>query len=170
MEIDVNLCDNFNTTPLMLAVDHKDVTEILLQNRADVNAEDRYRCTALHYAVIKNRKSVVKLLLKYKANINTKNIADLTPLEHAKEKNRTDIVELLEKAQKLLALKTNSPSTLMNTLSFHARALQPSFQGTASQLLLSNQEGVQIKNVIDEEDEELRLALALSLQPLNPKQ
>jgi ankyrin repeat protein len=90
--------DNDNSgTPLLWATanDHKDVAELLLANKADVNAKDAADQTPLHYAVKNGYKDMAELLLANKADVNAKENHGLTPLHMVVEGAHTDIAELL---------------------------------------------------------------------------
>ena len=61
-------------TPLHCAAaeGHKDVAELLLANKAEVNAKDNNGGTPLHDAAVKGHKDVAELLLANKAEVNAK--------------------------------------------------------------------------------------------------
>jgi ankyrin repeat protein/SAM-dependent methyltransferase len=56
--------DNYRKTPLHFAAIHgrKEVAELLLAKKAEVNAKDKYERTPLHYAVMNGNKDVAELL------------------------------------------------------------------------------------------------------------
>ncbi len=89
-------------TPLSLTVwrGHKDVAELLLANKADVNAKDDRGNTPLHgvaesdYMAENDRMAVAELLLTNGANVNATQSGE-TPLAMAEAKNRYDLAELL---------------------------------------------------------------------------
>jgi ankyrin repeat protein len=84
-------------TPLHLAAEygHKDVAELLLANKADVEAKAYGGWTPLLNAVFGGRKDLVELLLAHKANVNVKEDAGRTPLHVAAENGRTEIAAFL---------------------------------------------------------------------------
>jgi ankyrin repeat protein len=83
-------------TPLLLAISHKDVVELLLAYNADVNARNSRGDTPLHAAAAGGNTDVVALLLANKAEINAKeNTHGFTPLHLAARKRNQDVIELL---------------------------------------------------------------------------
>ncbi len=87
---------------LAASAGYKDVVKILLDNKADVNAQMTNGWTALHYAVIEgwggtedDYKKVVELLLAHGAEINQKDNGGATPLYYAAENGKVVMVELL---------------------------------------------------------------------------
>ena len=58
----------------------KDLAEVLLANRADVNAKNGDGNTVLHLAAANGHKAVVELLLASKADVNVRNNHGETPL------------------------------------------------------------------------------------------
>jgi hypothetical protein len=84
-------------TPLHLAAEygHKDVAELLLANKADVNARNRDGDTPLHIAVGCGYKDTVRLLLTDGADIDAKDNNGRTALDFAVLHNYTDVAEML---------------------------------------------------------------------------
>jgi hypothetical protein len=83
--------------PLHLAVEygHKDVAELLLANKADVEAKAHGGWTPLLNAVFGGHKDLVELLLTYQADANVKEMSGRTPLHVAAENDYTEIAALL---------------------------------------------------------------------------
>ena len=86
-----------NYTPLHYATHwgHKDVAELLLANKADVNATNSDGQTPLHLAAILGYKDLANLLLANKADINANGYHGRTPLLCAAIGGHKDVVELL---------------------------------------------------------------------------
>jgi hypothetical protein len=84
-------------TALHFAVEngHKDIAELLLVNKADVEAKAYGGWTPLLNAVFGGHKDVVELLLAHNADVNVKEDAGRTPLHVAAENGYTEIAELL---------------------------------------------------------------------------
>ena len=84
-------------TPLHLAVEygHKDVAELLLANKADVEAKAHGDWTPLLNAVFGGHKDLVELLLAHNADVNVKDKWGRTPLHVAAENGYTEIAALL---------------------------------------------------------------------------
>ena len=89
--------DKFGGTPLVFAAEkgHKDVAELLLANKANVDARVIDGETPLHFAAELGHKDVVELLLAHGANINATNRDGFTPLHAAALAGHKDVVELL---------------------------------------------------------------------------
>lgn len=68
----------------------------LLNHGADVDSEDNWGETALHYAVFHNKIDYVKLLLSFKANVNVADKENVTPMTGAICRQFTEIIKLLE--------------------------------------------------------------------------
>jgi TonB family protein len=84
-------------TPLHYAAQngHKDVAELLLANKAEVNAKDSSGYMPMHMAARYDHKDVVELLLANKADVNTQGAAGDTPLHLAAAEGHKDVVEFL---------------------------------------------------------------------------
>ena len=84
-------------TPLQLAAQygHRDVAELVLANKADVEAKSYGGWTALLNAVHGGHKDMVELLLTNKADVNYKEDAGRTPLQVAAENGYTEIAAFL---------------------------------------------------------------------------
>lgn len=88
---------NLGCTPLHRAVKqrHKDVAELLLASKADVNAKTNNSFTPLLLAVQNGHKDVAELLLASKADISAKTNDGRTPLHVAAEKGHKHLAALL---------------------------------------------------------------------------
>ena len=77
----------FGWTPLHHAANngHLSVVEYLVNQKADINAKNKYEETPLHYAAEKGHLRVVEYLVNQKADINAKNKQGKTPLGVASE-------------------------------------------------------------------------------------
>ena len=104
---EVNSKDVYGYTPLIRAVikDYKDIVELLLKNKANVNARTNDSFTALVYA---KSKEVAELLIEYGANIDEKLNYGFTPLMLT---NNKEIAELLIKHGAKLNEKTEDGKT-----------------------------------------------------------
>jgi len=95
------LLNGFGVTPLMLAVQQKDleVVKLILAHKVDVNSYDNNtRWTALMAAVNDNSLEIVKELLAKGANVNFKAKNNVTALAIAQSNNNTEMVKLLTNA------------------------------------------------------------------------
>lgn len=84
-------------TPLHAACasSNMDMVTLLLQNGADVHAEQDQGITALHSAVHNKHLPLVKLLVEHGADSHKKNAAGQSPMDLAKEGDVEEIVQLL---------------------------------------------------------------------------
>ena len=73
----------------------KNMVELLLANKAEVNARGSHGETPLHLATIKGQKDVVELLLANNARINARDNSNWTPLHCAAADGQKDVAELL---------------------------------------------------------------------------
>ncbi len=84
-------------TPLHRAAmdGHKALVELLLVNKADVNAKNYWGETPLHRAVLGNQQEVATLLLAHGAEVNATTSSGMTPLHWATNRGHKEVVELL---------------------------------------------------------------------------
>ena len=69
--------------------------ELLVNNKAKVNAYSNSKKTALHLAALYNHHEMIELLLKNKANIEAKTDEICTPLHFAAKKGNLQCVKVL---------------------------------------------------------------------------
>lgn len=76
---------------------HADAAEVLLKNRADVNAKDNKGRTALMMAIRSDHADVAEVLLKNEADVNAKDNDGWTALMWAAIRGHADATEVLIK-------------------------------------------------------------------------
>jgi ankyrin repeat protein len=93
----VNVGDYDKNTPLHLAASHghADAAEFLLENGANVNAQNSAEMTSLHLAAKQGFIDVVKVLLSRKPDLNIKDSRGWTPLTWAEKTHHDEIANLL---------------------------------------------------------------------------
>ncbi|XP_074640442.1 poly [ADP-ribose] polymerase tankyrase-1-like [Tubulanus polymorphus] len=86
-----------NSTPLHLAAGYNnvEVSEFLLENGADVNAQDKGGLIPLHNASSYGHVDIAALLIKYDTCVNAVDRWGFTPLHEAAQKGRTQLCALL---------------------------------------------------------------------------
>jgi ankyrin repeat protein len=88
----VNAVDKFGT-PLIAAIeDHRDMVELLLNNKADVQIRKPDGFSPIHLA---GNKDIAQLLLAHGAKLETPGYHGRTPLHQAAMRNRNDVAEWL---------------------------------------------------------------------------
>jgi hypothetical protein len=89
--------DEYDATPLHYAAftGRKDVAELLLAKKADVNGKNNNGATPLHMAAFTGQKDVAELLLANKAEVNAKDNNGNTALHIAATTDQKDVAELL---------------------------------------------------------------------------
>jgi len=92
-----------------------DVSELLLDNKADVNSEDELGMTVLMAAVQLGRSEMANLLLNYNADVNAKDKGGSTALMYAA--GNMDIFNMLvAKGADICAVNNQGITVLMNTV------------------------------------------------------
>lgn len=93
----IDAYDGYKRTALINAAlyGNIDLIEWLIENKADINFQDRGGWTALHFATQEDRLDVVELLIKKGADSNIKNEYGNKPSFYA-EKDNKPIIELLK--------------------------------------------------------------------------
>jgi ankyrin repeat protein len=76
----VNVQDKSGKTPLMNALDHRDIVFLLLQSSANLNLRDDVGATALMYAAARHLAGMIKVLVDKGGDINAQNNRGWTPL------------------------------------------------------------------------------------------
>ncbi|KAG1652408.1 Tankyrase-1 [Nymphon striatum] len=86
-----------NSTPLHLAAGYNnlEVAEYLLQNGADVNAQDKGGLIPLHNASSYGHLDIAALLIRYNTVVNATDRWGFTPIHEAAQKGRTQLCALL---------------------------------------------------------------------------
>ncbi|BFY98557.1 hypothetical protein BsWGS_01597 [Bradybaena similaris] len=86
-----------NSTPLHLAAGYNnvEVAEFLLENGADVNAQDKGGLIPLHNASSYGHVDIAALLIKYNTYVNAQDRWGFTPIHEAAQKGRTQLCALL---------------------------------------------------------------------------
>tara|TARA_R110002051_G_scaffold63132_5_gene114970 strand:- start:95845 stop:97674 length:1830 start_codon:yes stop_codon:yes gene_type:complete len=75
---------------------HMEIVQLLLDNGADINAQNGSGFTAIHHAVENKQKETVVLLIKAKADISIANNNGVKPIDTALKQKNSSIVELLK--------------------------------------------------------------------------
>lgn len=91
----VHLRDAYENTALHWGVTNKKITQLLLENEADVQAKNDSHQTALCWAAQGGTVEVAHVLLKNKAKVNWQDKKGSTALHKAAIRGRKDVVELL---------------------------------------------------------------------------
>ena len=86
-------------TPLHLASEegHVDVARILVEQGADVTAQDKDGSTPLHRASERGHLDLARFLVEHGANAAAKNKYGWTPLDRASERGHLDVKQFLVK-------------------------------------------------------------------------
>ena len=95
--------DEHGRTPLMRALAHHTMPPLeqikaLIDAGANVNAQDDFKYTALHYAAKKGHLKIAELLVNAGANLKAKDHNGVTPLQEAKLSGQEEMEEFLKSA------------------------------------------------------------------------
>ncbi len=92
--VDVNSCDRFSVTALLVAViaGRADMVEFLIGMGAYVNPKNRHGCTPLH---VVEKEEIAELLIKNGADVNAKDKNGSTPLSYAVEGGHLGVAKIL---------------------------------------------------------------------------
>jgi uncharacterized protein len=106
--------DRAGNTPLMMAVihgpSHQKVIDLLLDNGADVNAQNAHGGNALARAAHFGHKDLVTKLLSLGADARMKDAAGQDAADWARLNGHADIAELIEKSAKAAGPKPHAPA------------------------------------------------------------
>ena len=113
----------FGQTPLYDAAQYgyKDIAELLIKYKANVNAKDKFGWTPLHAAVAEGHKEVAGLLIAKGAKVNAKEDSGKTPLHIAARDDRKEIAELLIANGAKINIKDNSGRTPLHFAALEGR-------------------------------------------------
>jgi ankyrin repeat protein len=84
------------TLLLAARLGHLETAQLLLQNKANIEAKDKNDETPLHFASFNGHLEIVRLLLQNKANIEAKDEFGRTPLYLASLFGHSEIVRILK--------------------------------------------------------------------------
>ncbi len=79
----------------MVIARREEAARLLIENGANINAEDGYDMTPLHYAAAQGHRGLTELLIDKKADINACNDFNITPLHYAVMGGHNEVAELL---------------------------------------------------------------------------
>ena len=80
---------------IAIAGERLSIVEQLIKSKCDVNIQDQWGFTPLHYAVVKRNKEIVLLLTSHGALVTLESIKGSNPLELAKELKFAEIEDIL---------------------------------------------------------------------------
>jgi ankyrin repeat protein len=115
----VNDRDEHGRTALMIAVffdhyydDNNIITEMLIKNRADINAQNNAGLTALYYAINHANIEAIKLLVENGANVNIRDNRGWSPFVAAKVYNYYAYVGYSEKQEEMFNILSDAGAVL----------------------------------------------------------
>ncbi len=125
----LNFLQTYNVSPLSLAIidgNRKDITQVLASlPQENIDAQDNFGMTALHWAAARNDEQTVNELLKRNADVNIRDNDGNTPLHYAARNGYLHIVRALlahnaqvnlfndhNESAWILALRNNHPEVV----------------------------------------------------------
>lgn len=126
-QVDVNIHNSNGQTALHYAAsrNHPQITSLLLENGANVNAQDKYHATPLHRAASQGHEKVVGLLLNApKIQIDLTDSSGCSPLHLAVDEDREDVaIRLVEKGADLYLenKEKQTPLSLVKSAEFRRK-------------------------------------------------
>lgn len=113
--VDVNsVGENNNTALLATGGEYERVAELLIKQKADLNARNKYNFTVLHLAILNKHERVVKLLVDSGADIHVRDDDSSTPLHLAAGSGVEALVRLvMAKRPDLDAQDVNGDTALL---------------------------------------------------------
>lgn len=158
-EIEINAQDFENEfTPLIYAVNlsNFDIVNILLENGANVNLQDGFGNTVVHYSVIEDNIKILSRLVEFDPNLNLWNTDGKTPLHQAfssSDKNLNTIINLLINKTNL-NIQDNDGNTCLHLIcrenmwkDFKSEIVKKKLN-----ILLKNKEGIRVIDYINKKD------------------
>ncbi|CAG8791792.1 14176_t:CDS:2, partial [Racocetra persica] len=96
-KLGTNTCDEYGNTALHYASQngYLEIIDILLENGAEVNSEEKNKLTPLHAAISNNHKEIAKKLLGKGANPKARDSSGNSPLHFAAEQNNLELLKLV---------------------------------------------------------------------------
>ena len=94
---------------------HLDIVKLLVDNDADINAEDMFGSTSLELASDKGHLEICEILINNGADVNSNNNNGCTPLFWAGYYGHTDVVKLLLEYGADITIRTIGDSNCLKT-------------------------------------------------------
>lgn len=94
--VNVKDTEYYNFINIACSLDNFDMVDLLIKNGCDVNSQDEFGKTSLHYSCENNNLNIVKLLINNKAIIKKDNY-NITPLDISYSLCNFEIIDILEK-------------------------------------------------------------------------
>jgi len=87
----------FNVTPLHLAASQgfSKIIALLLDHGANINAQDKLGCTALHQSILNDQLSCIEILLKYNPDMKIVNNKQYSAYDLAMIEGNQRVIEVL---------------------------------------------------------------------------
>jgi hypothetical protein len=93
--VECRIGDGITPLHLAAALNHKEITALLIRRGADPEARTKGGFTPLHWAASRDAASTAELLIRGGCDLNAVSLKGVTPLHWAASKNATNVVKLL---------------------------------------------------------------------------